>query len=524
MLKLILAALRIILHVAILIAVFSSRLAAQEEKDWRISPEKINVQLGADRQLQILDDSAQELHDAVWAVNNTDLAEIEVLDGRVVIHTKAVGTVQVSATLGHETRFRDIKIWPATGSLPPGTSNWAINPVGREIADLAAVPTENGPNVLSLEETPSGNVYLRGDNEDGIQVWTWLMPEKTSDVELVCGDWFGGALISANHAGSYTLYAVGNDGNLRWQLAAPGHRKNLAISTDHLVYLLSESADSLTSHLQILEEFAGKIKVDLPLPASHEVLVNVVSQGRKLMCSPGEVSQPAQIRTSRVYVNMDGYAYVAFAQNDWTLKAADCSAGSSLDLNQVRLSRKENVTLWQIHPDGTYRATPVESVYSEQSAADPLNVASPTGALVTDNENGLLVPIRISHDIHSQGPSYSADEYVYRLDPSGDFIYKLSLPKYQGPLRDEMLIGDHETAFATRGGLLIAFDLRNAKELWRWDSNTPVISAFAALANGDCLVQTPTALVEVSNSAESRVFANGKFMLDWRGHMYRKHN
>lgn len=50
------------------------------------------------------------------------------------------------------------------------------------------------------------------------------MPEKTSDVELVCGDWFGGALTSANHRTSYTLYVVGKDGKLRWQLAVEGRR------------------------------------------------------------------------------------------------------------------------------------------------------------------------------------------------------------------------------------------------------------------------------------------------------------
>jgi hypothetical protein len=40
------------------------------------------------------------------------------------------------------------------------------------------------------------------------------MPEKTHDVDLVCGDWLGGALVSANRSDSYTLYTVGNDGKL----------------------------------------------------------------------------------------------------------------------------------------------------------------------------------------------------------------------------------------------------------------------------------------------------------------------
>jgi hypothetical protein len=50
------------------------------------------------------------------------------------------------------------------------------------------------------------------------------------------------------------------------------------------------------------------------------------------------------------------------------------------------------------------------------------------------------------------------------------------------------------------------------------------ITVFAALANGHCLVQTPTALVEVADSNTSREIFQGKAMMDWLGNMYRKHN
>jgi outer membrane protein assembly factor BamB len=514
---------RIIVLIAGLTAVSCCRVVAQDDRGWRISPEKINVQVGIDRRLQLLDDSAQELHDAVWSVSDSDLAEIREIDGRVVVHTKAVGTVRISATLGHETRFRDIKIWTETRPMPVGTANWGIHPIGREIRDLPAVPTADGPTELALEEPASGNTYLRGNEVDGIQAWTWLMPEKTSDVELVCGDWFGGALISANHPTSYTLYAVGKDGKLRWQLAVEGRRKGLAISTAHMVYLLSESADGTASSVKGLEELSGEQRFDLSLPASREVDVNVQRQKERLVCVLGEVSKPSQIRTSRMYVNMDGLAYLAFTQNDWTLKTAKCTSGETLAPSRVNLVRAENVFLWQIRPDGTYRSTTVESVRNEQLAAAPVTVASPTGALVTDNNNGLMIPIRLSKDIHSQGPGQSAEELVYRINPDGDVLYKLPLPKYTGPLDDEMVIGEGDIAFATRGGYLIAFDLNAGKEIWRWDSHTPEISVFAALANGDCVVQTPTALVEVINSTNSKELLQGKFMMDWQGHMYRTH-
>lgn len=404
---------------------FQPRLAAQEESGWRISPEKINIQVGTDRRLQLLDDSGQELDDAVWSVSDPELAEIHGVDGRAVVHAKAVGTVRVSATTGQQTRFRDIKIWPETEPMPVGTTKWGIHPIGREIRDLPAVPTIGGVTEMALEQTADGSTYLRGNDDDGIQVWTWLMPEKTSDVELVCGDWFGGALVSANRPTGYTLYAVGKDGKLRWRLALEGHRKSLAVSTDHVVYLLTESVDGTASDLRGVEEFSGDQKFDLTLPASREVHINVQTHGEKLVCAPGEVSEPSPIYPSRVIVNMDGLAYVAFTQNEWKLKAPKCNPGSTLEPSQISLVRAENVMLWQIHRDGTYRSTTIESVRNEQSSATKVSVASPTGALVTDNHYGVLIPIRLSHDFHSQGANQLADEFVYRVNADGDVLFKL---------------------------------------------------------------------------------------------------
>lgn len=41
-----------------------------------------NIQIGEDRPLQLLDDSAQELHGAIWSVDNPENAEIREEDGR----------------------------------------------------------------------------------------------------------------------------------------------------------------------------------------------------------------------------------------------------------------------------------------------------------------------------------------------------------------------------------------------------------------------------------------------------------
>ena len=89
------------------IALFPFRVSAQDNPGWRISPEKINVQVGQDRRLQLLDDLAKELHDAVWFIDDSTLADLQEDEGRAVVHAKAVGTVRVSATLERQTRSAD---------------------------------------------------------------------------------------------------------------------------------------------------------------------------------------------------------------------------------------------------------------------------------------------------------------------------------------------------------------------------------------------------------------------------------
>lgn len=122
--------------------------AQQQDTAWRISPEKINIMVDSDRPLQILDNAAQELHGAVWSVDDSALAEIQEMDGRVVLHPKAVGSVRVSASLGNETRYRDVNIRPVTQQLPAGTTNWGMHPIGRDLGDLPAVPTETDPTFI----------------------------------------------------------------------------------------------------------------------------------------------------------------------------------------------------------------------------------------------------------------------------------------------------------------------------------------------------------------------------------------
>ena len=506
------------------LALSSMPLTAQEDTGWRISPERINMAVGADRPLQLLDDAAQELSGAVWSVDKPDLAEIRQEDGRAVLHAKADGIVRVTATLGSDARVSDITIWPGEAAMPLGTTRWGTHSLGRDIRDLAAVPTGDGPNHFSLEQTAGGRTYLRGITDEGIQVWGWLLPEKTQDVELVCGDWLGGALISANHAGSFTLYTVDKDGKLRWQRTLDGLRKGHAYNLEHLVHILSQSRDGSVTKLTGLNEVSGEQMFELTLPASHQKQDHVGRQRTKILCASGASSTPTRTLASRLFVNIDGFAYLAFTQNEWTIKAAECTPGAVIDARSVSFVRDERVVLWQVHPDGTYRSTIVAQYQGSRPVSESVSAPSPTGGIIPDGLGGVLLSVRWSHDSLVADVHGQPDEMIYRIAENGEVMYKLLLPRSLGPLHDEMVLGENGLGFATRGSSLIAFDVVGGKELWRWNSDTPGIEVFGALANGGCMVQTPAALVEVDSATKAIEIFKGRAMADWHGQLYRKNN
>jgi outer membrane protein assembly factor BamB len=507
------------------IAISSFRLAAQEDLGWRISPEKINIQVGEDRPLQLLDDSAQELHGAEWSVDDANLADVREQDGRAVVHAKAAGTVRISATLNEEKRTREIRIWPQDPPLE-GVTHWGTHSIGRDLGDIASVPTPGGVNIFSLEQTLKGDTYLRGITEDGMQAWSWQVPEKTRNVELVCGDWLGGALISANRGDSYTLYTVGNDGKLRWQHTIAGNRKAHAYNLQHLVHVLSQSPDGLVTTVTGLDEVTGEQKFELTVPVSHEHLTNVQRAGNKIRCALNSTTSPIRTFASRLFVNIDGLAYLAFTQNEWTLSTETCASGSTIAASDVSFAREDRVVLWQIHPDGTYRSTMVEESKATRPFPERVNVASPTGAIIPDGLGGVLLSIRRSSTAMGDDVHPLTDEFVYRLNENGDVVYKFPLPKHEGKVKDEMVLGENNLGFATRGGTLMAFDVRDGREIWRWNSpkDKETIEVLAALADGSCLVQTPTAVVDVENAVTSKEVFEGQAMMDWQGHIYRKHD
>ena len=501
-------------------ALLSGASSGQDLAGWRISPEKINLQAGDTRCLQILDDHAHELHGALWSIDQSGLAEVREEDGRATVYTKAAGTIRVSASLNGVTRTAEIRIWPADQPLPNGTTTWGMHPIGREVGDLPAVPGPGPVSTFSLEQTAEGSTYLRGVTDEGIQEWAWLMPEKARNVELICGDWLGGALIAANRADSFTLYVVGNDGKLRWNRSFAGRRTAHAYNLEHLLHIVTESPDG--AEITGLDGTTGELRFELPVPASQAYLNGLRRRQSGYVCEPGNRTAPALSAVSGLFVNIDGFAYVAFALSDWTFSTDACTSGATVNPSDIRLSGRQQLVLWQIHPDGAHRETQIEQVTSAGRPSEPAAFVAPTHAIIPDGLGGVLLSVRRLPDARDAAGAHSV-EFIYRVDGDGKLVYKLPLPAYAGPLKDEMVLGENDRGFATRGSVLIAFDVREGTETWRHDTHAPGIEVFAALADGGCAVQTPDALVNVHDAEHAVELVKGKAMMGWNGQMYVKH-
>ena len=291
------------------------------------------------------------------------------------------------------------------------------------------------------------------------------------------------------------------------------------------MHILSQSANGTKTVITGFDELTGAKRFELPIPASNETLVNLQRVGSRYVCAAGTSIQPVGTITTQLMVNMDGLAYAAFTENQWIWQAPKCSPGAELRPSEISFDRQEQVILWQIHPEGTVRSTVVEGLKAKQSLAVAAIMASPTGAIITDNLNGVLISIRHSPNMIADKGTGPSDEFVYRINPAGEVLFKFPLPSYSGALHDDMVIGENDIAFATRGGNLIAFSLHTGKEVWEWDSKTPEISVIAALANGACVVKTPTGMAEVNHGVKTKDMAmDGAPVLGWQGDFYQSHS
>ena len=267
--------------------------------------------------------------------------------------------------------------------------------------------------------------------------------------------------------------------------------------------------DGSSAVLSAWDGASGAEKFELKLPLSHEYEVNLRKSGDTFICTPGRsVSHALRTETSGLFVNTDGDAYAAFTVKHRTLGVEKCTAESVVEPQKVHVSHENQLILWRIQEDGSHRDTIVDtSKQSRLSLAASATDVSPTGDIIPDGFGGVLLSIRSGSKAATQKASGQFDEFVYRVTDEGALAYKFPLPRYVGQLHDEMVLGEQDLGFATRGGTLVAFNVQDGSEAWRWNSGIAEVKINMATAGGGCVVDTPEGLVLVEEGIKKQVIA-----------------
>lgn len=144
-------------------------------------------------------------------------------------------------------------------------------------------------------------------------------------------------------------------------------------------------------------------------------------------------------------VNMDGNAYLAFSQREWTLTTTECKPGREIDPKDVTVTRNDQLVLWKIEPDGALHPALIEANKTKHPLSAPATVIAPTDEIITDNMNGTLISVKQSRANASETTDEAVDEFVYRVNQDGELVFKFPLPRYSSARKDEMVIGEQRS-------------------------------------------------------------------------------
>jgi outer membrane protein assembly factor BamB len=460
--------------------------------DWTIAPLVQNMLTLESTRLQILDSDWRELSGASWSVSDETLANIapdERNKNTAVLQAMAAGQVTVTATLKGVTHSITVNIW--NEHFPPDhRAQWDYIAFGKRINEVTSFRTsEEQPR--SYLATHAGSIaVVHAVDDSGLQLWRWIIPESDGNAgQLLCADNNGGVLVRLQRAHDYVIYHLSAKGALQWTYFGRDKLQSHAFAADDTLYLIEATPDRLQVRLVAVEGTQGKEKFSHSVPQSMVDQMNISIQRLSFFCSPGlRARSPATVKFSRLLVNTDGHAYLAFVMLRGELEALNCSPETMYQAAQVRRRYDSSLFLWQISPQGIVISTLVQHDQVEIALSNDWPPSlEPAGDLIPDNEGGVLLAVRQYLRTPFTSPPRFHD-YIYRITSEGKLAYKFALP---GELRmeDGMALNDENRAFITVGSLVICFDSLSGSEVWRYDAQTRNVNIIFAAEDGGVVVQ-----------------------------------
>lgn len=446
-----------------------------ETRDLRISPQRVTLERGRQRILQVLDDSGRTIADAT--LTSADPGVVQVIEGNdrttpgTVVGVGA-GVTTVTALWHERSATVAITVLDADKAAI-GTPLWQLSPSPGFTVDQQVRTTEvgDGPYMLLVEAADGGGLYrVKAISKEPRQLW-WEWPAIAPHERIIrwMGDQEGGGLLLLRGRGGDPaaivqiggIGAVGQAPRGLWRYESTGRlADDWAMDWDGTLYIVETPRDGLPQILAI-DSTTGRTRFRLPVPYAQ--CAPPRSRAGDLALQVGPATVP------------DGQS-AAFA---YACRAQPRAAGGTPAMSQYLISL--------LRVDGAEHATvrPLREVRAPASAGAAAAGGAPRFTfhlVVPDGHQGLLVPVRTTM------PDGTVDNRIIRIEAGEQTEY--TLPTLGEYVLGEPFDGVTGSGYIADGHTLVAFDPVTGSVRWIYTPPAGKIHINFSVKGGGVLVDT----------------------------------
>jgi hypothetical protein len=465
-----------------------------------IEPSEVLLAIGQSQTFQLLGTDGNEVLSREWNVSDPEIAEIMTQHGHAVVTGKAPGVVMLFNASG--VPAAEIHVHAAGPGLP-NDNRWILHPLdGQFVHALWASGTWGGsaPDADAMDDNHPSYFYqdwgtesshVRAIRDDGLQVWQWPRQASNEMPRMICGDIYGGALVFVGEPGKRVLVDLNARGRERWRTSVPGFDgKSFSFAMTGTLYIVENSADGTTARIVALDAKTGQQQLSIDLTSSQETLHNLSWRNGSLICSPGsDTSTPLPLHHSKMMSNTAGVANLAYSEYNVIADGGNCKAGSMVDIGTLLVKATTRLMMIDISSELTTVRTPVVTFTASGPAGSTwIQTAIPTGDIIVGEVGtGNFLAVRETRQLwHGAAPG-TISEFQYRINDDRTVKYRVPVPVSPEGVSTSMLLGEN-FGYTTRGTVVIAFELQEGREVWRWEG-TENLSACIAVKGDKVLVR-----------------------------------
>jgi regulation of enolase protein 1 (concanavalin A-like superfamily) len=435
-------------------ATLSVTLAMSSPISIQVTPPSPNMLVGATQSFTAVDDQGVRHPDATWTVSDSTIASF-VSGSPNTLMADAVGQVTVTATVGGVSGQTTVTVLSGT-SPSVGTVLWSAPVVSgfstKQI--VQAAPTADGPDLFAIDMDSNGDTLVRAFRSTGEQMWQSQISGSQNSSPQAVGDSFGGLLLIGWGENEGTPYGVITDldsqsGAEAWQYATTGFSSISfgAIGLDGSVYAVEN--DSQISYLDSIDGASGGLRNRVQLPESTTYF-NCPDLTRPAILNFSTGAAPGA-------VGPDGAFYAEVGSSE-EVTESNCEFGPQ-PFEESTYSA--SLSLMRVSPDGGVGFSSLDSSTRRGLSGSEV---------IPDGQGGALAswfnPSRgtVMADSSSGGAQATFSAFSNGID--------------------NMVLGDNNTAFATDGISVVAFNVPSLAPNWTYTSTGGYLNLVAAIAGG----------------------------------------